>query len=283
MNDLLSLVGGSREAVFSLVLAWLAPRFLQWLKSSNLPIMQEGAETLNRWVAVVAAVLATIGVHWTFTAGPEGWQIALSGAHQSVGAFLADVARQFMLQQGAYKAMGTTSDIGGLLKSLVGKTSVIALLAASMAGSACAGKHAPTMPGGAAALVQLSPAEEDVQATRLLAIQVADEATALTRRISAIRDGAEQLNLARVVSDKQMDQIDRACLEYVRIGRIASKSARAAMTRPSLLNTAEMVSASALDVVGVLSGSNQLKAWAQEIKALMPQIQKLINTKGGAK
>lgn len=263
-----SLFGGSREAVLSLVLAYSIPRLLEWLKHSKLPIMREGAAGLNRLIAIGVSVLATIGIHWTWTTGADGWQLALSGAHTSLAAFIADVVRQFLLQQGAYRAM----PLSGQDLTLGARRIWMLVLAASLvAGSACATRPPAQLPAGVAATVSLSPSEAEVQATRRLAIAIADEVRAVTAKVRIVRNAAEVAYNAKQISGKRMNQIDEACLAYVAMTRRALEAAEQAMTRPSLTNTAEMVWATVSDLLKELNyaGVPGLVDVATEIRALM--------------
>jgi hypothetical protein len=187
MDSLVSLFTGSREGVLSLVLAWVVPSLLQHLKASPLPIMQEGARRLNTVVAAAVATLATVGVHVLWSTDASGWHLTLEGAHASVGAFVIDVLRQFLLQQGRYLSMSAAPGGGGVLGVLRRLLGAVVLVAAAGAAIGCASGHRPalTVPAVAPALAVPAsvPVDQAVRAASIKALGILEAAGVLTEQV----------------------------------------------------------------------------------------------------
>ena len=91
-----------QELIWSAVLAWVGSKGIQWAKTTAwLPVTLE-SEHLNKWVARVVALVATIGIHATFDS--QAGTLMITGLTTS-GVFLAlgEYAKQYMMQDIAYK------------------------------------------------------------------------------------------------------------------------------------------------------------------------------------
>jgi hypothetical protein len=91
------------ELVWSAVLAWFSSKAMEWAKNSKIvPWLTAESDTLNKWVARVVALVAAVGVHFTFdsTAGVLTITgLTLVGLRDSG----LEYARQLMLQSIAYQ------------------------------------------------------------------------------------------------------------------------------------------------------------------------------------
>jgi hypothetical protein len=274
--DLLTpVLGGGREALLSVLFAFVIPKVLQKIKCSDIPLMKEGAWRLNRAVAIGAGVIAAVGIHTTFIVNDQGWSLTLAGAHTSIGAFLLDVLKQFWMQQGVYKGIVDKVDrdrtISNPATRRVTGALFLVITAGAAAGIGCTAAR-PPQPIIISAATSIAPSADEVQATRRLAVNIADEVRKVTAVIRQVRSASERANRLGIIPNKRMDQIDEACLRYVAMARLALQAAEKALTRPSLLNIAEMVWATTSDLIKELNraGVSDLSEIAKTIKGLMP-------------
>jgi hypothetical protein len=197
MEMLTKFLGGGREAGLSVLFAFVVPHLLQWLKGSNVPLMQEGAARLNRAVAFGTAILMAVNVHWTFVHGADGWTFTLSGIHDSIGAFLLDVTRQFMLQQGRYRVLATgpgSVNISGALRDKLasGAGAVLVALGLGMTFIGCA-----SVPARHNAVIA---------------------STAVYDALAAAQDGADGLLKAEVITSAQRREFSTHLLPALKAG-----------------------------------------------------------------
>jgi hypothetical protein len=203
MDTVMNLIGGSREAGLSVLFAFAVPHLLQWLKASNIPLMQEGAARLNRAVAFVTAILVSIGVHWTFAHDTTGWVLTFSGAHLTAGAFLLDVTRQFMLQQGRYHVLangpGGVNVSGALRDKLASGTSIVLAIVAA---------GALLVTPGCGATVNGNMRHQAVVGN-----------TAIYETLASIQDSADGLRASGAITAEQRRAISVHLLPALKAGR----------------------------------------------------------------
>jgi hypothetical protein len=87
------------QATASAVAVWIINK----MKSSNLPIfnwISKETATVNKWVGVVASMLVTIGLHWTFNYDQKGFLFSIGGTWTDIVAQVKDFAMSYGMQQG---------------------------------------------------------------------------------------------------------------------------------------------------------------------------------------
>jgi hypothetical protein len=91
------------ELIGSAVVAWMGAKGIELVKNSKLfPWLSTETEVLNRWAARLVALVSTLGVHASFDAAAGALMIT-GLTFSGVGSSVLEYARQFMLQEVAYK------------------------------------------------------------------------------------------------------------------------------------------------------------------------------------
>ena len=204
----------------SFLVAFYLPRILQWAKCQRwFPFLQEGQAKLNRVTALVLALLAAMGLHWTFSHGETGWQFSIGGPQLTVVGFLLDFARQFAAQQFFYEHQNQTSTtnainagadtvspstLGRILTDAiknaarqVGPTLLVVTLGFGAIG--CAGKQAPlVMPTSTAAIATDDAA---LRAYAQKSVGVLDAALDVVREVNVAEKKVEILMSPSMVTN----------------------------------------------------------------------------------
>lgn len=95
--------GVLQEASWTTLLAFYLPRLIEAAKRCRVPQIADAARRVDHWAALSVAVVAALGIHWTFNVGETGWSFWIGGTDHTLGGFVAHAMSQFALQQYFYE------------------------------------------------------------------------------------------------------------------------------------------------------------------------------------